>query len=191
MDFEHYLQQKTGRSTRQIALEAGITQTKLSRQLTGTSALTLDTLYTVAIKLDLDFLEIAVEAGLVNADYADQLRGRGNLSVYPDQELIDELQRRLEAGSKAIAEAESPFSVPTPLDDQEAAAREMLEEELKKPDLELAAHRINPDDELILDPAERERKAREALADELEKDDLDLAAYRHTDGDELDYTEYN
>lgn len=192
MSFTHYLLKVSKQpSIRALASEAGIGLTKLHKQLRGESTLTLDTIHQLATSLNLDFLNLAVEAGLLEPEYVNSIRERSNIRVFTDQELIDELQRRLEAGSKAIAKAESPFSVPTQLDVREAVAREVLEEELKKPDLDLAAHRINPDDEPILAPAERERKAREALTDELEKDDLDLAAYRHTDGDELDYTEYN
>lgn len=193
MNLENYLRQETGRSVRQLSIDIGVAQSTLARQLKGERTLTLETLRDISLATGLDFLDLAIRAELITEDHANIIRAKGAITLATDEDLLAEVKRRMQAGHSynQLPPIFKKPGEPTPLDDREATAREVLEEELKKPDLELAAHRINPDDEPILDPAERERKARAALADELTKDDLNLAAYRHTDGDELDYTEYN
>lgn len=194
MNLENYLRQETGRSVRQLSIDIGVAQSTLARQLKGERTLTLETLRDISLATGLDFLDLAIRAELITPDHANIIRAKGAITLATDDDLLSEIKRRLQVGHSYnhLPPIFKKPGEPTPLDDREAAAREMLEEELKKPDLELAAHRINPDDESILDPAKYlEDKARAALLEELEKDDLDLAAYRHTDGDELDYTEYN
>lgn len=203
MSLETYLREQTKLSIRQLAKQAGLSHTTLVRQLKNERTTTLETLRDISLATGLDFLDLAIRAELITPGHANIIRAKGAITLATDDDLLNEIKRRMQAGH-SYNQLPPLLGAPLPEDielakaraeqakkNREAAAREMLEEELKKPDLELAAHRINPDDELILDPAEREEKARAALLEELEKDDLDLAAYRHTDGDELDYTEYN
>lgn len=203
MDLTDYIKESSELSINALAQKMKFPTSTLARQLKGERTLTLETLRDISLATGLDFLDLAIRAELITPDHANIIRAKGAITLATDDDLLSEIKRRMQAGH-SYNQLPPLLGAPLPEDielakarakqakkNREAVAREVLEEELKKPDLDLAAHRITPDDELILDPAERERKAREALADELEKDDLDLAAYRHTDGDELDYTEYN
>lgn len=193
MSLETYLREQTKLSIRQLAKQAGLSHTTLVRQLKNERTTTLETLRDISLATGLDFLDLAIRAELITEDHANIIRAKGAITLATDDDLLSEIKRRLQVGHSYnhLPPIFKKPDEPTPLDDRETTAREVLEEELKKPDLELAAHRIDPDDQPILDPKTLEDKARAALAEELEKDDLDLAAYRHKDGDELDYTEYN
>ncbi|WP_194210402.1 helix-turn-helix domain-containing protein [Rothia nasimurium] len=116
VNIEQYLQHSTGLSTAKIAEKAGLTHTKLSRQFNGVSALTLDTIYQLARGLDLDFLTLAVEAQLIEEEYAQTLRTRNDITAFTDQELTAEVLRRM--GSTATIDPDNPFDTnpyePTP-----------------------------------------------------------------------------
>lgn len=204
MDLTDYIKESSELSINALAQKMKFPTSTLARQLRGDRTLTLETLRDISLATGLDFLDLAIRAELITPDHANIIRAKGAIALATDDDLLNEIKRRMQAGH-SYNQLPPLLGAPLPEDielakaraeqakkNREAVAREVLEEELKKPDLELAAHRINPDDEPILNPAKYlEDKARAALLEELEKDDLDLAAYRHTDGDELDYTEYN
>lgn len=115
MDLTQYLLDRSGASSiLQLSAKSGVPPHKLHNQLTGRSTLTLDMLYQLATGLGIDFLDIAVKADLIDAAEAQKMRGHASLQAYTDENLINELHRRLQAGSRKIAEANSPFAQPDP-----------------------------------------------------------------------------
>ncbi|MFW0183811.1 helix-turn-helix domain-containing protein [Rothia sp. CCM 9417] len=148
MNIEQYIQEQTGLSTRQIAEKSGLTQSRLSRQFNGNTALTLDTLKDIALGTGLDFLDLAVKANLLKQNYVDRLRSKGALLKATDEELVAEVLRRMR--SNAPIDKNAPFAT-QPFATHEEMARAELAEELKKSDVDIAAYRETDGDEIDYD----------------------------------------
>lgn len=87
------------RSVRAIAMRAGLDQSTLNRQLTGTTSLTVETVVAIARAYSLDFAEAFVEVGFITEDEARKFSRRFALSGYSDQDLTREIVRRLDHGT--------------------------------------------------------------------------------------------
>ena len=116
-----YFQQATGeRSVRAIAQAIGIEQTTLNRQITGKSALPVETAVLIARAYDIDMADVFTRAGFITEEEAQRLGARVGLAAYTDLELAREIVRRIEAGEAGEAlTGELPVDVPTSVDDLE------------------------------------------------------------------------
>lgn len=107
---EYFRLQTQERSVRAIALKAGLDQSTLNRQLTGSTSLTVETVVAVARAYGLDFAETFVAVGFITEDEARHFSRRYSLSDYSDQDLTREIVRRLDSGvaTSDITEPVSP-----------------------------------------------------------------------------------
>ncbi|MFW0109518.1 hypothetical protein ACN081_02195 [Rothia sp. P13129] len=101
-------------SVLQLALKTGVPHHKLNNQLTGRSTLTLETLRDISLATGLDFLDLAVKAELITQQHAKNIRAKGALLNATNNELINELKRRLDQGENLNQETPI-FSTPTQL----------------------------------------------------------------------------
>ena len=123
MDLTTYITQTSGMSLRAIAEAAGVQNTKLSRQLNGTSTLTMETLRDIS-------------------------RGTGfDLTRLTDQQLAAEVLRRMERGSETLEQPiNAPLEAPN-VSDLSVRRRRVTAEDVTEQDLQSqAAYRPEADE---------------------------------------------
>ncbi|WP_270238342.1 hypothetical protein [Rothia kristinae] len=94
MELSDYLTETTGLSLRRLASRASMQASKLQRQLSGTTVLTMETLRDVARGTGLDMLDLFARANLITTGEASTLRAAGSLSAASDEDLALEMLRR-------------------------------------------------------------------------------------------------
>ena len=114
MDISTYLTRNTGLSMRQIALGSGIQPSKLSRQLNGESALSMETLRDLARAHSLDMLEVFEVAGMITRHEAQALRSENSLQRATDEQVAEEVLRRMERGATRFQDPAEPLSESAP-----------------------------------------------------------------------------
>lgn len=114
MDIETYLREQTQLSIRQLAIQAGLNHSTLARQFKGERTLTLETLRDISLATDLDFLDLAIRAGLITEEHATKIRAKGALEQADSQDILDELARRLKQ-EEELENAPAPFRPLTPV----------------------------------------------------------------------------
>lgn len=102
MHISDYLAAQTGLNQSQLAQRAGMQKSKLSRQLSGESTLTMETLRDVARGAGLDMLEVFAAAGFITRTEEQALRAAGNIARATDEDLAAEVLRRMQAGSEVM-----------------------------------------------------------------------------------------
>jgi transcriptional regulator with XRE-family HTH domain len=108
---KEYLLAATGaRSARAIAAAAGLDASTVNRQLTGASALTIETVVAICRAYSLDMAETFVGVGFITPDEADHLGRAHGLAEYSDLELAREIVRRIEE-SEATPVLTEPLDV--------------------------------------------------------------------------------
>lgn len=108
MDITTYLKSETGLSIRGIAERAGLEQSKLNKQLKGDTSLSMETLRDVARGNNLDMLKLFKIAGKITPLEEKRLRSTGAISYLSDEDLADEILRRMKRGATYYDE-HSPF----------------------------------------------------------------------------------
>lgn len=123
MDFNEYIVQASGLTHRQIAIKSGLQPSKLSRQLSGQNSLSMETVRDIARGTGLDMLDLLCKSGHITEIEMLKLRRAANLSTATDEEITDEVMRRMKRGATYYDE-HSPFDVQ---DDFDLAAKESTE----------------------------------------------------------------
>lgn len=103
-DVSAYFLRATGqRSLRAIALPAGMDPSTLGRQLTGKSALSVETVVALCRTHHLDMADAFVAAGFITEEEAQRLGAHVSLTAFADLELAREIVRRIEEGEATEA----------------------------------------------------------------------------------------
>ncbi|MDO4919897.1 helix-turn-helix transcriptional regulator [Kocuria sp.] len=110
MDISTYLAKTTGLSMRQLAKASGIQPSKLSRQLSGETALSMETLRDLARATDLDMLDLFEVAGMITRHEARALRSENSLQQATDEQVAEEVLRRMQHGAEQFNESIDAFS---------------------------------------------------------------------------------
>ena len=110
---DYFLAATNERSVRAIALFSGLEPSRVNRQLTGTNALTIETVVTICRAYKLDLADAFVAAGFITPDEAAKLASRAALADFTDLQIAREIVRRLEAG-----EAGDDLTNPLTADDE-------------------------------------------------------------------------
>ena len=87
-------------SVRQMALRADIEYGRLVRQFKGEHAWSIDVVVALCETFNIRLSDAMHDVGWISRDMADQMDVPRSLRHYSDQDLLDEMQRRLEAGMK-------------------------------------------------------------------------------------------
>lgn len=150
MNLAEYIAEKSGKTLRALALDMGYSPSTLSRQFRAENALTLETLRDISEATDIDFLDLALRAGLITKDHANKIRGRGALELATNEALLEELKKRLDTGA-TYNHLPPLFKTLNPEEIRESKARAALAKELEKDDVDLAAYRHTDGDEVDYD----------------------------------------
>ena len=87
-------------SVRQMALRADVEYGRLVRQFKGEHAWSIDVVVALCETFNIRLSDAMHDVGWISRDMADQMDVPRSLRHYSDQDLLDEMQRRLEAGMK-------------------------------------------------------------------------------------------
>ena len=139
MDLTTYITKTSGMSLRGIADAAGIQNSKLSRQLNGSSALAMETLRDVARGTGLHMLDLFQRAGFLTAAEVSEFREGFDVTRLTDKQIATEVLRRMERGSATLNQ---------PIDAPIQAHRPVLTPEDLAEDFDLAADQHQPEDEI-------------------------------------------
>ncbi|MEX3610033.1 hypothetical protein VVR12_03155 [Rothia sp. LK2588] len=111
MELSEYITAKSGKTLRQIALACGYQPSKLTRQLNGVNPLTMETVRDIARATGLNMLELFRRSGHLTNEEVQRLQASGVLHNASEQELADEILRRMQRGATYFDE-HSPFEAP-------------------------------------------------------------------------------
>lgn len=147
MDLTTYITQTSGMSLRAIAEAAGVQNTKLSRQLNGTSTLTMETLRDISRGTGLDMLDLFTRADLITPEEAADIRAGFDVTRLTDQQLAAEVLRRMERGSETLEQPiNAPLEAPN-VSDLSVRRRRVTAEDVTEQDLQSqAAYRPEADE---------------------------------------------
>lgn len=116
---DDYFRTLTGeRSVRAIANRTGIVQSTLNRQLSGDSAIAVETVVAICRAYDLDMAEVFVAVGFITAEEARAFGASFRLEEFTDAQLLREMVRRAED-----AGPESALNQPIPDEEVERVVR--------------------------------------------------------------------
>jgi transcriptional regulator with XRE-family HTH domain len=107
------------KSLRAIAKRTGLDQSKVNRQLNGTSDLRVQTVTAICREYDIDMAPVFVHLGFLTEDEARSFGAQLGLDRYSDVDLSRELLRRVTAGTATAAITE-----PAPAKEVEKTVRE-------------------------------------------------------------------
>lgn len=99
------------KSVRAIANHAGLDASTTNRQLTGKTALSIETVVAICRAFDIDFAEAFVAVDFITQDEASKLGDKRSLAYFTDLDLAKEIVRRLEEG-EAGPELTEPLPAP-------------------------------------------------------------------------------